>query len=804
VGERLLSDEAGLGAGQNESEGTTMRGSFNGRINIDIKDSVPDWAPYAQPEAPEGAPSVLYIVLDDVGFSAMEPWGGLIETPNINRLAARGLTYTNWHTTALCSPTRSSLLTGRNHTTNGMACIAEATSGFPGSNGHIPFECATIAEVLGERGWNTYMLGKWHLCPADELNMASTKRNWPVGRGFERYYGFLGGETNQWYPDLVYDNHYTEQPKGPEDGYHLTEDLTDKAIGFIRDAKVVAPDKPFFMYFCPGATHAPHHAPKEWIEKYKGKFDMGYEAYREQVFQRQQQLGILPESAELSPINPYAGTTSHDGTQSWPEGDTVRPWDSLSDGEKALFCRMAEVYAGFLSHADHHIGRLLDYLEEFGQLDNTIVVLVSDNGASGEGGPNGSVNENKFFNGIPDDIEENLKYLDVLGGPETYNHYPTGWTFAFNTPFKLWKRYNFEGGVADPLIVSWPKGIKASGELRHQYNHATDVVPTIYDCLGVELPEQVKGYPQIPLEGLSFRYSFDDAEAPTRKETAFFTMLGSRAIWHKGWKAVTAVPAAPGGWPDHMQDRWELYDTTKDPTELHDLADQHPGKLQELIALWFYEAGRYNGLPIESRTAVEILTTPRPEVGKPRDRYAYFPDCAEVPEAAAVNIRNRSYTVAAEVDLQTPEAAGVLFSHGCKFGGHSLYLKDGRLKYVYNFVGIVEQMVVSDQDVPTGRHILSAAFEREGTDMPTHGTLTLYVDDQAVGSGQIKTQPGNFSLVGEGLNVGKDVGEPVTDDYPGERPWAFAGGTIKQVIVDVSGEHYIDLEKEAVAMMSRE
>ena len=377
-----------------------MSEPFRGTIDIDIKDSVPDWGPYAQPQAPEGAPSVLYIVLDDVGFSAMQPWGGLIETPNINKLAARGLTYTNWHTTALCSPTRSSLLTGRNHTTNGMACIAEATSGFPGSNGHIPFECATVAEVLGERGWNTYMLGKWHLCPADELNMASTKRNWPVGRGFERYYGFLGGETNQWYPDLVYDNHYVEQPKGPEEGYHLTEDLTDMAIGFIRDAKVVAPDKPFFMYFCPGATHAPHHALQEWIEKYKGRFDMGYEAYREQVFQRQKQLGILAPGAELSPINPYAQEKSHDG-RSWPEVDTVRPWESLSAGEKALFCRMAEVYAGFLSHADHHIGRLLDYLEESGQLDNTIVVLVSDNGASGEGGPNGSVNENKFFNGIP-------------------------------------------------------------------------------------------------------------------------------------------------------------------------------------------------------------------------------------------------------------------------------------------------------------------------------------------------------------------------------------------------------------------
>ena len=556
-----------------------MSKPFKGTIGIDIRDSVPDWAPYAQPRAPADAPNVLYIVLDDVGYSAMEPWGGLIETPNIRRLAASGLTYTNWHTTALCSPTRSSLLTGRNHTTNGMACIAEATTGFPGSNGHIPFECATIAEVLADRGWNTYMLGKWHLCPEDEYSLASTKRNWPVGRGMERFYGFLGGETNQWYPDLVHDNHYVDQPYGPEDGYHLTTDLTDHAIQFIADAKVVAPEKPFFMYFCPGATHAPHHAPKEWIEKYKGKFDMGYERYRELVFENQKRLGVMPADAELTPLNPYADETSVDG-KPWTPADTVRPWDSLAEDEKTLFRRMAEVYAGFLSHTDHEIGRLLDYLEETGQLDDTLVVFCSDNGASGEGGPNGSVNENKFFNGIPDSLEENLKYLDDLGSPRTYNHYPTGWAAAFNTPMKMWKRFNFEGGTADALIVAWPNGIPARGELRHQYCHATDIVPTVYDCLGVDLPDTVKGYPQVPLEGVSVRTTFDDATAATPKETAFFTMLGSRAIWHKGWKAVAVHPAAPSDWSHFAEDRWELYDTETDRTEMHDLAAEHPGRLR--------------------------------------------------------------------------------------------------------------------------------------------------------------------------------------------------------------------------------
>jgi arylsulfatase A-like enzyme len=780
-----------------------MSQPFKGTINLDTRDSVPDWEPYVQPVAPAGAPNVLYIVLDDVGFSAMEPWGGLIETPNIKKLAANGLTYTNWHTTALCSPTRSSLLTGRNHTTNGMACIAEATTGFPNSNGHIPFECATIAEVLGERGWNTYMLGKWHLVPSDEMNMASTKRNWPVGRGFERYYGFLGGETNQWYPDLVYDNHLVDQPALPEDGYHLTTDLTDKAISFIRDAKMIAPGKPFFMYFCPGACHAPHHVPREWIEKYKGKFDLGYEAYRELVFERQKKMRIFREDAELTAINPYTEEESPAG-KPWNPVDVVRPWDSLSDDEKKLFCRMAEVYAAFLSHTDHEIGRLLDFLEESGDFENTIVVFVSDNGASGEGGPNGSVNENKFFNGIPDTIEENLPYLDALGSPATYNHYPTGWAWAFNTPFKMWKRYNFEGGVADPLIVSWPKRIEGKGELRHQFLHATDIVPTMYDLLDVELPETVKGYPQIPLEGVSFHSTFESDDVPTPKESAFFSMLGSRAVWHKGWKAVTVHPTI-AGWGHFDEDRWELYNTEEDPTESNDLAEKEPVKLQELINEWFHLAGKYNGYPTMDSTAVEVLADPnRPQVAPPRDRYVYYPDTSEVPEAAAVNIRNRSYSIAVEVEIDSEDAEGVLFSHGARFGGHALYVKDRKLKYVYNFVGSKEQVVESTKEVPKSRVILGASFVKEGDSMPTTGTLSLFIDDEKVGEGEIMTQPGNFSLVGEGLNIGRDPAEPVTDDYPGMTPYAFTGGTIKEAVVDVSGEQYVDLELETLAMMKRE
>jgi arylsulfatase len=414
------------------------------------------------------------------------------------------------------------------------------------------------------------------------------------------------------------------------------------------------------------------------------------------------------------------------------------------------------------------------------------------------------VNESLFFNGIPDDVEKNLEAIDLLGSPATYNHYPVGWAWAFDTPFKMWKRYNFEGGVADPLVISWPQGITKSGELRHQFLHATDIAPTMYDLLGVEMPDVVKGFPQIPLEGVSFRSTFESDEVPTPKESAFFSMLGSRAVWHRGWKAVSVHPTI-AGWSNFGHDRWELYNTVDDPTECHDLAAEQPVKLQELINEWFHLAGMYRGLPLDDRTAVEVLADPtRPQVVPSRDRYVYFPGTAEVPESAAVNVRNRNYSIAVEVDVETPEAEGVLFSHGARFGGHALYVKDRKLKYVYNFVGLQEQIVESTTEVPTGGVVLAATFEREGDGMPTSGTLSLYVNDEKVGEGHIMTQPGNFSLVGEGLNVGQDPAEPITDDYPGSRPFAFAGGTIRQAIVDVSGEPYLDLETEAAMMMARE
>jgi arylsulfatase A-like enzyme len=781
---------------------------FKGKINVDIRDSEPDWTPFEPPKAPDGAPNVVYIVLDDVGFSAMSCYGGPIQTPNIDRIAGDGVRFTQWHTTALCSPTRSCLLTGRNHTRNSMACITEASSGFPNASGTIPPQNGMVSEILDERGWNTYIVGKWHLCPTVEMNLASTRRNWPTGRGFERFYGFLGAETNQWYPDLVYDNHPVDQPRSPEAGYHFTEDITDKALEFVKDAKVIAPDKPFFLYYAPGAAHAPHHAPREWIERYAGKFNMGYEAIREQTLARQKEMGIVPQDTELPPLNPIGTPQARTGPDGkpFPAVDYTKPWDTLSADERRLFARMAEVYAGFLSHADHHIGRLLDYLEETGQRDNTLVILVSDNGASGEGGPDGSVNENLLFNGVPDDLQRNLAMIDELGGPKTYNHYCTGWAMAFNTPFKMWKRYEFNGGTSDPCILSWPSVLGHGGEIRHQYHHAIDIVPTVLDLLDVRPPEIIKGYVQVPFDGVSMRYSFDDPSAPSARPTQFYSMLGSRAIWHDGWKAVTTHPTI-SGWSHFNDDTWELYHTDTDRSEHRDLAAEQPEKLREMVNLWFAEAGANGAFPLDDRTPLEVLQTPRPQLASPRHRYVYYPDTADVPEQQSVNIHNRSYVIGAQVDIPAPGAQGVIFAHGARFGGHALYVKDNRLHYVNNFVGTLEQKVVATEDLPTGENlILSASFDKDGEDPPgvATGTLSLYHGDRKVGEGPMKIQPGYFELAGEGLCVGRDSGAAVTDDYPGQRPYRFSGGTIKRVAVDVSGEPYLDLEREAAAMLARE
>jgi arylsulfatase A-like enzyme len=779
---------------------------FTGKVEIDIRDSTPDWGPFLQPQAPEGAPNVLWIIWDDVGYGAMDVFGGLIETPTMRRIADLGLRYSNFHTTALCSPTRSCFLTGRNATSNNMACITEATSGFPGYSGRVPFENGMISEVLSEQGWNTYLVGKWHLTPAEECDMSAWKGRWPLGRGFERFYGFLGAETDQWYPEITHDNHPEEPPATPEEGYHFSKDITDKAIRFIRDAKAVAPQKPFFLYYSPGCAHAPHHVFKEWADKYRGRFDQGYEAVRPAILARQKELGLLPAETELSDINPHGepGITGPAG-QAWPQLDWVRPWDGLSADEKRLFARMAEVYAGFVSYTDDQIGRLIDFLEESGQLENTIIMVTSDNGASGEGGPNGSFNENKIFNGQPDTVEANLAHIDELGSPTTYNHYNTGWAWAFDTPFPYWKRFaGYEGGLSDPLIVAWPRGIAARGEVRHQYAHAVDLVPTVYAMLGITPPDVLKGYTQSEIEGRSFAGSFSDPDAPGR-QTQFYGMLGMRAIYRDGWLANTLHPPI-SGWSNYEKDQWELYDLNQDRAQCHNVATEHPERLERLKGAWFFYAGKYNGLPLDDRSPLEIFATPRPQPTPPRNRYIYYPDCAEVPESVAPNIKRRSFTIVAGVEITDPDAAGVLFKAGTGAGGHSLFVKGHRLHYVNNWLGEVQQMVSSEKEVGPGKHAFTAEFRKTGDDPKTFsavGTLTLYIDTDVVGSREIRTQPGVFGI-GGGLAVGSNPGSPVSPEYGGDHGFPFTGGSIDRVVVDVSGDEFVDHEAEVLGWLIRD
>jgi len=776
-----------------------MAKGFKGKIALDVRDSEPDWAPYLAARASEGAPNVLVIAWDDVGYATLDCFGGPVKAPTMTRIADMGVRYSNFHTTALCSPTRASLLTGRNATSNGMATVAEFSSGFPGISTRIPFENGFISEVLAERGYNTYCVGKWHLTPGEETSMAAYKGRWPLGRGFERFYGFLGGESSCWYPDLIHDNHSVSPPATPDEGYHIAKDLSDKAIQFIGDAKVVEPDKPFFMYLSLDAAHAPHHVFKDWADEYKGTFDQGYEAIRPEILRRQKDLGLLPEDTELSPINPHGepATTGPDG-QPWPGLDVVRPWDSLTADEKRLFVRMAEVFAGYVSYTDDQVGRVIDFLESTGELDNTIVVVISDNGASGEGGPDGTFNEWRFFNGLPTSTELSLEHIDELGSPTSYNHYNTGWAWAFDTPFPYWKRWaGYEGGIADMCLVAWPAKIKAQAEVRHQYIHAVDVVPTIYELLGIEPPEVLKGYPQHPIEGQSFAATLTDTAAPGR-DTQFYGMLGQRSLYHDGWLANTVHPPL-SGWGKYETDEWELYHLPTDRAQSKNVAAREPARLEKLKSLWYYYAGIYNGLPLDDRTALEQTRAERPHGTPPRDRYIYYPDCASVPEQSGVLISGRSYTIAAGVKVDSADAEGVLYAHGGIAGGHSLYIKDRRLHYAFNWVGTHLQVVDADREITPGGHVFSAEFAARGrsTDpaMPgAAGTLTLYLDDQAVGSADIVTQPGFFCVVGDGIRVGRDDGSGVTPDY--KTPFRFTGGAIDKVVVDVSGERYVDHEAQ--------
>ena len=773
--------------------------TFPGDIGRTADVSSPAWPEPLR--ALPGAPNVLLIVLDDTGYGQFGCYGSPIRTPSLDRLAGGGLLYNSMHTTALCSPSRSCIMTGRNHHANGMAAVTEMATGYPGYNGNIPFENGFVSEMLLHHGYNTYMLGKWHLMPSEQESPAGPYERWPLGRGFERFYGFLGGDTNQWYPDLVYDNHQIEPPASPEQGYHLTEDLADKAMAFISDAKQVAPGKPFFMNFSTGATHAPHHVPREWADRYRGQFDDGWDAYRETTFANQKRLGVAPPDAELSRHDP-----------------DVPQWDTLSPDARRLSARMMEVYAGFLSHTDHQIGRLIDFLAETGELDNTLIMVVSDNGASAEGGVTGTTNEAQFFNNAPEPLEDSLRAIDELGGPTLFNHYPWGWTWAGNTPFRRWKRETYRGGASDPFLVHWPRGIKARGEVRTQYAHLVDIVPTVLDVLGAEPPERIRGVTQSPLHGVSFAHTFDDASAPTRHRTQYFEMLGHRAIDHDGWRAVCPWPGPSFSESDKAfgtpitaemlseldAHHWELYRIEEDFAETRDVAADHRGKLIEMISLWYVEAGKYGVLPIDSSTLQRMMTE-RPQITETRNSYTFRPGTQTLPPAVAPRVLNRPHSITADVEIPADGAEGVVMSQGTSAGGWSLYMKDGRLHYTHNFVRRGWYTVSSSDPVPTGRHELRFEFEVTGkpdlaAGKGAPGRAELYIDRRLAGAADFPvTTPVMFNP--GGLTCGANPGPPVTSDYTS--PFRFTG-TLHTVTIDLSGELITDAESEMRMHLARQ
>ena len=773
--------------------------TFPGVVGRTYEQSKPAWPEPLR--ARENAPNVLFIILDDTGFGQLGCYGSPIATPNMDELAENGVRYNNMHTTALCSPTRTCILTGRNHHSNNMACITEGSTGFPGYNANIPNENGLLSEMLLQEGYNTYAIGKWHLTPAEQISAAGPYDRWPLGLGFERYYGFLGGETHQYYPELVHDNHQVKPPKTPDEGYHVTEDLVDKAISFIADAKQVAPNKPFFMYFATGAMHAPHHVHKEWSDKYKGQFDEGWEVYREKTFARQKELGIVPQDAELSRYDP-----------------DVPKWDSLPADERKLYARMMEVFAGFLEHTDYHIGRLLDFLKTIDEFDNTVIMVLSDNGASSEGGPTGSVNENMFFNNVPESLEENLAALDDLGSPKFFNHYAWGWTWAGNTPFRRWKRETYRGGISDPFIVHYPQGIQAKGEVRNQYTHAIDMVPTVLDLLNIEPPTSIKGVSQSPIEGVSFADSFEDPLTESKHKTQYFEMMGHRSIYYDGWRAVCPWPGTsfteagkPFGTPIPAEvlteldaTSWELYHVEEDFAENYNVAAENREKLIEMIAQWYVEAGKYNVLPVDGR-GNQRAQEERPVIAPPRESYTYYPGTQAVPNNAAAIVLNRPHAITADVDFKLGDE-GVLLAHGGNDGGYSLYVKDGILNYAHNFVTRTIYHFESLEAIPEGRHQLRYEFEvtgkpdfLQGKGAPGRGQL--YIDGELVGQIDIPiSTPNIFGLTGA-LSCGANPGSPVTPDY--EPPFEYSG-TLYSVTVDVSGELIKDTEAEMRMILARQ
>jgi arylsulfatase A-like enzyme len=753
---------------------------FLGRIGRTAAESVPDFPKEVQ--APRNAPNVLLILTDDVGFGASSTFGGPIPTPTFDRLAANGLRYTRFHTTALCSPTRAALLTGRNHHSAATGVIMEMATGYPGYNSLVSKSCGTFAEVLRQNGWNTAWYGKNHNVPDWHGSQAGPYDLWPTGLGFEYFYGFIGGDANQWAPALVENIKPIEPPHDAKD-YHFDKDLADHCIARIRMLKAVAPQKPWLVYYAPGTAHAPHHAPKEWIEKFKGKFDQGWDKVREETFARQKQAGIIPQTAKLTE-RPAA----------------IPAWDSLTADQKKVFARMMEVYAAALAHCDHQIGRVLDAVEQTGDLDNTLVIYIQgDNGASAEGSPQGLLNEMTFFNGVPENFQEILRRMDELGGPTTYNHYPVGWAHAMDTPFQWTKQIaSHFGGTRNGLVISWPARIKDKGGIRTQFHHVSDIAPTILEACGVEAPASLNGVPQKPIEGVSMMYSFDDAKAPPRRHTQYFEMLGNRAIYHDGWVAATTPPIAPwvvaGDFPKVEDYQWELYNVAEDFSQAENLAAKEPAKLRELQDLFWIEAARYNVLPLDNSKAERMDVSIRPSLTRGRSVFTYFAGQTRIPEGAAPDTKNKSFKVAADVIIPAAGAEGIIATQGGRFNGWALYLAAGRPVFHYNLAGVQRFTIASKEPLSPGQHVVIMDFKYDGG-LGKGATVSILVDDKPVAEGRVERSIPIRVSVDETLDIGEDTGTAVCEDY--RVPFAFSG-ELKRVVIGLTDAKLTPEDEEQI------
>jgi arylsulfatase len=740
---------------------------FHGTINLRAKDSKPD---FPQPvKAPAGAPNILLVLLDDVGFGATSTFGGPCNTPTFTKVAEKGLKYNHFHTTALCSPTRAALITGRNHHSVHTACIMEGGTGFPGYDTVMGKDTATVAEVLKQAGYGTAWFGKNHNVPDWESSQSGPFDRWPTSLGFDHFYGFIGGDTNQWRPAVVEGTKPIDPYIGNPD-YNFDYDIADQATKWIKMQKVVAPDKPFFCYYAPGATHAPHHPKKEWVEKYKGKFDQGWDKVREETFVRQKQLGVIPAEAKLTPRAPG-----------------VQAWDACSPDEKKVFARMMEVYAGYLEQTDHNVGRVIKAIEDLGQLDNTLVFYIAgDNGASAEGSLQGLLNEMTFFNGVPEDIKEVLKKADDIGTWKTYNHYPVGWANAMCTPLQWTKQIaSHYGGTRNGMVISWPKGIVAKNELRTQWHHCIDIVPTILDMVGVPQPASVNGVAQKPIEGVSMKYTFADAKAPSTRTTQYFEMLGNQGIYHEGWIACTTPPVPP--WSSAGADvdvitgyKWELYAPT-DFSQAENLADKMPQKVQEMQLHFYTECAKYNVLPLDNSKTTRLDPAIRPSLTRGRTSFTFYQGQSRIPEGASPDIKNKSWSITADVEVKT-DTTGMIATQGGLFSGWALYLEKGKPIFHSNFCDVAHYEVAGKDTIAPGKHTIVMDFAYDGGGIGKGGTATLSVDGKEVAKGRIeKTVPIRISL-DEGLDIGEDTGTPVNLNY--DVPFKFTG-KIEKVTIEL-------------------